>query len=412
MKRIFAVDATQLIAADSYVPYVTKSRSVISDSSRRADPGARESFEGVVNILTNDTLCHFRKPASFPNRPRPIMKCWEQVAAKQHEAGEVAYPLIQQTGTQTLKDRCEEASEAFEKWITEPEVIANLIRWAQFQFSSDELMRFFWGDTTPNNTESELQAALDLVQSGNSSLWSQFEIEFKAHLLFIDSTSRQQLTNRKWTPNEFTAAYIYWNFVKGFTFSASLREDRFYVFHWLRERALRASSVVDQLRPESVQGMVPWGMYLFDIAASEHFHFDSESFSTAIIALRQYTQADFWKVNTEHELKAFLEQGLFQSLPKVLGDRDWYRISSNATGILLNGIARYTNHAEIGWALQTFLSLGSEVLEYNSAKSSFNRAFANAVKSLRFRRSVSLLLRAHPEAFERALIAANVRRTE
>jgi Fe-S-cluster containining protein len=253
--EIFSADMTKLIAADSFLSSFDK-----PDSYDCAiDPYAPQSFEALCTVLTNDTRIYFKRPAYFPERPRPIMATWNKVAKDLVKRGEVTKLLPQENQPiLSLEKRCQIMIGPFAEFVSLDETSAKLSQWVRFQLSDRELMNIYW----QNSTTEELQTAFHIMHEYCEGIPATLQTAFKNAILpnKIDEHSADRL-NGKWapTPDEYAAAYIFWAFVKGYRYAASLTSQHVYAYHWLREKAMKVDIEFKRLDDEYLRRLFPWG---------------------------------------------------------------------------------------------------------------------------------------------------------
>jgi hypothetical protein len=382
---IVSTDMTKLISADSFMSALGKSPTL----GAPMDPDAPQSFEALCSVLTNDTLIYFQKPNNFPKNPRPVMAAWNMVAADMIEKGKVAKPApTEPLPSFSVAERCQIMIGPFNKYISTAGISDKLCRWARFQFFDPELMVVFW----QNNCEEELQTALDTILQHCGQIPTSFQATFKRFPASIDSVSSMYLKEREWTPEEFTVAYIFWAFVKGYRYAASLKPEHIYAVHWLRERAMKVDVKLRTVDQEYLRRLFPWGHFLSELIQYPKFKFDSNSITEAILNLREYTIGEHYRATDEKKLHQFTRDGLQHCLPKELGAEDWYTRLKKSADIVLPLLALAT-----GENLPAILSLVINSVDLSipeSAKSRINLK-GRQLRLLFYRSTISSLIKRH-----------------
>jgi hypothetical protein len=382
---IFSADMTKLIAGDSFTTGLGKANAIM-------DPDAPRSFEVLSTILANDTLIYFQKPSNFPAHPRPIMAVWNKVAAELIEQGKLAAPFKRGPLPPISREkRCQIMLTPFNDWIKSSAVANKLCRWAYFQFSDKELMSIFW----MNNKEEELETAIDCIFQSGAQISVPFNVTFERYPAVIDKVSSNYLREREWRAEEFTVAYIFWAFVKGYLYAESLTSEHIYAVHWLRRRAMDVDVQLRKVGKEDLPDLFPWGLFLSELLQNPKFKFHGDSIAEAILNLRTYTQKDLHHASDEKKLLKFTREGLYQSLPKQLGSHDWYAMlkKSSLVALALWALLRRKEDLSIPVKLAIGINI-FDIIVSNEMKARINET-GRRLQLLYYRRTISSIIKRH-----------------
>ena len=397
MTSIFSADMTKLIAADSFL---TPLGNALPWAAVTMDPDAPASFEGLCNILTNDSLIAFNRPKHLPRRMRPIMAAWSNIDNGLIGDGKVQ-PLQHEPLTQlSAAALCQVMVEPFNQYARNPETVRKLIRFAHFQFSDPELMRIFW----LNNTEAELQIAAETLRQHDDTIIRRFATAFRRPpVLSIDAISVDRLTGKQWTADKFIIAYVFWGFAKGYRSAAALGPHHVYAVHWLREHAMKAG-IEFRTTEEAVYSCFPWGHLLAELVRHPEFQFDNDAVTAGILNLRMYTIKDLYRATDQTKANEFAQQGLEQCLPKELYSANAYRWLSGSAKIA--GIL-FSKASENAWMIPAMVTTLDLALP-DRAKSGMN-AYVRQIRLWSHRRTISSLVRRHHQDIDEYLAQRQAR---
>jgi hypothetical protein len=308
--KLFSADMTKLIAGDSYLTPIAM-RAQIDVLS---DPTAEESFEVLTTLLANPAMLYFKVPENFPRNPRPLMRLWNKYAVELPPQKPSSQTATIHVEGKNQYERCSDALPSFLDLTKSDSNCHRLIELARFQFSYPHLMEVFW----KNNSELELEAARENLRARLEKL-EVFRAAFEENPVSIDEYSENVLV-KSWSDFELTISWVFWNFVKGFTYASSLNGKHIYAVHWLREEALkrRNETVAIQDRHE-FQKLFPWGPLLLKLSESKKFRYDEDAFTVFIENLRSYTR--HMPVDRLDQIPDFALSGLRAHLSKELYPR-------------------------------------------------------------------------------------------
>ena len=310
--RVFCADMTKLISADSLVTSLGHS---LTSAAPLRDPEAKQDFEMLVTLISNDTLIYIKEPEKFPKKPTSIMEAWKKVAENCAMTGCVpAARHTEELGPLSNEKICERMVNPFEYYLDQHGACERLVAWARFQLCDPKLSKVFW----ENNSKGDLKMVIAMFENARKKPPDKFYIVVDDGGVNMCDMSAQHFVNSELTLQQFTFAYAFWAFVKGYKYSSSLTNEHLYVVHWLRELAIETDASRVSIDEECMPDMVPWGLLITDLLIKDSKHCDTTAIADGILSLRKFTIENWDSAQNYGEQVVFLEEGVNQFMSKVL----------------------------------------------------------------------------------------------